>query len=279
MENLDQKLKELYAEIPWPSDPESEEGKKYFERSIKSMETLVDHSWITELSGLRKIKVLEICGGAGFGSIALGKVLKGRNIDTEILITDLRSDSLENARNWGKKLGLNVETKVLDAREVYKIEDRFDIALMFGLSTPHFNPWDMVKILSSVSSVLNPDGILAIEESDRRYRIFLNNSYKWVLGEGDENKLVLSIHSGYDIVKGVVKRTYVSLNFASKPLTMEMYMWGLAELGALTWTFFEDVDLIPLKREARFFVIAHNPRKKPMDPSETPTILKNKEGA
>ncbi len=279
MKDLSEKLKELYTSIPWPDDPGSERGKRYFVRTVQSMEALADFPWVEELAGHGKVKVLEICGGSGFGGIALGKVLEAKNVDVEILITDLREDALERARNWGKASGINVKTMVLDAKEIHKLQDRFDIVLIFGLSTPHFNPWEMVKLLSSISTVLNPGGVLAIEESDRRFRIFINSGYKWTLGEGDEDKLVLSTHSGYDVLRGTVKRTYASLNFAAKPITIDMYIWGIAELGALIWTFFEDVELIPLSREFRYFIVARKPRKELIKPSEIeePGFLKRKD--
>lgn len=167
---------------------------------------------------------MEVCGGSGFGGIALGKILKEKDINSEILIMDLRDNSLQKAKNWSKRLGLNIETQVIDVRETYKIEGVFDIVLMFGLSAPHFNPWDMVKVISSVSQVLDTNGVFVMHESDRRQGIFLNNSYKWVLGREGGGKVMLNFHSGYDAIKGVVKRTYVSLTFVNEPITMEMYL-------------------------------------------------------
>jgi len=67
---------------------------------------------------------LEICGGVGFGGIALTKILSEKNIDVEILITDLREDSLRKAENWSKKMGIkNIKTMIMDAKEIGKLKE------------------------------------------------------------------------------------------------------------------------------------------------------------
>ncbi|NLI56588.1 methyltransferase domain-containing protein [bacterium] len=270
-------LSEFFSIFPWPDDPDSQEGKEYFERTVKFMEKLLEHQWIKQLLKKKKVKILEICGGVGFGGIALAKILSEKNIDVEILITDLREDSLRKAENWSIKMGIkNIKTMIMDAKEIGKLKDKFDIALLYGLSTPHFNPWELVKLLSSVSSVLSDDGIFIVDESDRRYRIFLVNNYQWALAEGSiENKFCVSFQTGYSLTKGTFKRTYI--NFSKTPikaLEMETFMWGLSEVCAFIWTFFNDVDLIQLEG-IRYFILGYSPRKK-LKSSELkePTLLK-----
>lgn len=270
-------LSEFFSIFPWPDDPDSQEGKEYFERTVKFMEKLLEHQWIKQLLKKKKVKILEICGGVGFGGIALTKILSEKNIDVEILITDLREDSLRKAENWSKKMGIkNIKTMIMDAKEIGKLKDKFDIALLYGLSTPHFNPWELVKLLSSVSSVLSDDGIFIVDESDRRYRIFLINNYQWALAEGSiENKFCVSFQTGYSLTKGTFKRTYINFSKTPiKPLEMETFMWGLSEVCAFMWTFFNDVDLIQLEG-IRYFILGHSPRKK-LKSSELkePTLLK-----
>jgi hypothetical protein len=125
---------------------------------------------------------------------------------------------------------------------------------------------------------LRDEGIFIVDESDRRYSIFLNTGYKWALSEGEnEDKFTVSFHRGYDLLKGTCKRTYIDFTHSTKPATMEVFMWGLAEVAALMWTFFKDVDLVKL-RNARHFILGYNPRKilMPKDLKE-PTLFKEEQ--
>jgi len=134
---------------------------------------------------------------------------------------------------------------------------------MYGLSTPHFNPWQLERLFSSVASVVANDGVFVLDESDRRYRIFLFNNYQWVLGEGSsDSKFCMSFQSGYSLKKGTFKRTYINFQAEQiKPIDMETFMWGLAEVGAFMWPFFNDIDWIPLEGN-HFFLVGAAPRKK-----------------
>lgn len=271
-------LSQFYSTFVWPDDPENERGQRYFERTAKFMEILVNHSWMKEIISKKEdIRILEICGGVGFGGIALSKILIDTGVNVHLLITDLRKNPLDIAKRWGRNiLGREVETSVIDAREVWKLKERFDISLIYGLSTPHFSPWDIVKLFASVSEILADDGLFILDESDRRYRIFLNQGYKWALAEGeDEDRFVVSFHTGYDPIKGTCKRSYINLSNPSKPVTTETFMWGLAEVGALMWTFFNDVDLVNLIG-VRYFILGSTPRRglKPQDLKE-PTVIGN----
>jgi SAM-dependent methyltransferase len=279
MKNIESiKLSEFYSMFPWPDDPESPSGQEYFAKTLRFMERLVEHPWIKELLEKKRVRILEVCCGIGFGGIALSKLLSARNIDVEILLTDLREDALAKAEYFGKKSGIGkIKTMVIDAREIYKIEDSFDIVLLYGLSTPHFNPWELVKIISSVSFVLNEKGIFVLDESDRRYSVFLNRGYKWVLAEGDNEKFTVSFHTGYDLKKGTFKRVHINpFGNSIKPVTMETFMWGLAEVGALMWIFFQDVDMVQLEG-TRHFIVGYIPRKqiKP-DEFKKPALFREK---
>jgi ubiquinone/menaquinone biosynthesis C-methylase UbiE len=257
------RLSKFYSTYIWPDDPLSEQGKQYFERAEKFMEKVIEHCWIKEIISKNKnLKILEICGGSGFGGVALSKVLKENGVNIELLITDLRKDALNIGKDWGSEiLGKDVKFSPVDAREVHNLNEKFNIVLMYGLSAPHFSPWDIVKVISSVSETLTNDGIFLIDESDRRKRIFLDTGYKWSLGEGQiEDKFVASFHSGYDIIKGMFKRTYINFKNPTKPINLEVFMWGLAEIGAFLWTFFYNVDIIKLTG-TRYFILGYKPGK------------------
>ncbi|MEO0165164.1 MAG: hypothetical protein ABIL39_03395 [candidate division WOR-3 bacterium] len=131
---------------------------------------------------------------------------------------------------------------------------------MYGLSTPHFNPWEIIKVFLGACECLEDDGIFIIDEVDRRYGIFLTRGYQHLLAEGDEDKFVLSFHSGYDMLKGTFSRTHFNPIFPKKGVTMELFFWGLAEIGAFTFLFFKDVDFVNLDG-TRHFILGYGPRR------------------
>jgi hypothetical protein len=138
--------------------------------------------------------------------------------------------------------------------------DKYDLILMHGLSTPHFDPWELVGLFASVGETLEDDGIFVVEESDRRYRIFIMIGFKWALAEGAGEKLTVSFHTGYDLQRGTVRRHYLNFGIPGSPMEMETFMWGLAEVGAFVWLFFEEVDFLQLRNE-RHFILGRKPRR------------------
>ncbi|MGY4707607.1 class I SAM-dependent methyltransferase [Candidatus Bipolaricaulota sp. J31] len=254
------RLCRFYSVFPWFEDPESARGKRYFEVTLGFMEKLLDHPWMKGACARGRLKVLEVCGGAGFGGIALAKLLQEKGVEIDLTITDLREEALNKAAKWAEReLGKGIETVLLDAREAHKLDEKFDIVLMYGLSTPHFDPWELVRLFSSVGDALCDGGIFVLDESDRRHRIFLTVGYKWALAEAADERFTVSFHTGYDLYRGTVKRHYLDLHAPDEPVEMETFMWGLAEVAAFVWCFFEEVDLVQL-RDVRHFVLGRGPR-------------------
>lgn len=211
-------------------------------------------------SSKKKVEILEICAGEGYGGLALALALKGRGVSVSITFTDIRGKVVENAKNIALEMGVDrVEAVALDAKEVNNLGKRFDIALMFGHSAPHFDPWDMLKVYASVSHVLVDNGVFILEETDRVKSILVNKGFKDVLIENPE-KLVFSFHRAYNLVRGYYERSFVKWN-SEKILTAKIYFWTLAELMALAWVFFEDVDLYRTEQYGGF-IVAKNPRRK-----------------
>lgn len=275
-------LSRLYSVFVWPHSPENQEGKEYYESALRFMKTLIDHSWMKRMIAKKKdIKILEICGGAGFGGMALSKVLSEKSVKVDLLITDLRKDALNIAKKWGSKvLKGKVDISVIDAREVHNLKKKFDLTLIYGLATPHFNPWELVRVFASVSEVLAEDGLFVVDESDRRYRLFIDQGYKWALAEGFGDKYVMDFHTGYDLIRGTCKKTFINPDKMSKKTSTEIFMWGLAEVGALTWAFYNDVDMLSLGvGGTRHFILGYKPRKKLMvNDLNQPTVLKKLSG-
>jgi hypothetical protein len=282
MKNYDEILKSFYEVFGFPEDPRSKLGSQRYEKAIKKFQVIVEHEWFKNLIQKKeKIRILEICSGMGIGGVALAKVISGKNINVNLILTDLRDNALKVAKEWGyKELGKEIQIIKVDAKEIHTLKTKVDVILMYGLSAPHFSPWDMVRLLASASEILVDDGLMIMEEGDRIYRIFYQRGYKEVLPERvDEEKMVISAHVGYDMIKGVFNRAVMDLVSRSKPVILEAYFWGLAELMTFTWLFFEDIDFIkdPEGNTTQGFIIAIKPRRK-IPPSalvKNPKILRD----
>ena len=282
MKKHDNLLKSFYNVFSFPEDPRTEEGFKRYEKAVRRFQILIEHEWFKALiQNKPQIHILEICSGMGIGGVALAKVLSEKNININLTLTDLRENALKIAKEWGyKELKKDICVIKVDARKTHTLETKADIILMYGLSAPHFNPWDMVRLLASASETLPNDGLMIMEESDRIYRIFYQRGYKEVLIEKvDEERMVISTHAGYDMLKGTFDRAVIDLVSRSRPVILEAYFWGLAELMAFTWIFFEEIDFVkdPEGNVAQGFIMARKPRRKlsPDILAKTPKILRD----
>lgn len=271
----------------FPEDPRSTLGTQRYQKAVKKFRIVVKHEWFGDIIRRKKIRILEICSGMGIGGVALAKVLGEKNVDVDLILTDLRDDALKIAKEWGsRKLGKDIEIIKIDAKEIHTLGTKVNIILMYGLSASHFNPWDMIRLLASTSETLVDKGIIIMEESDRIYRIFYQQGYKEVLPERINGKrIIVTAHAGYNMAKGTFDRAVVVLTSEeldaikgylengraridlvnrSKPVILAYYFWGLAELMAFTWLFFEDVDFIkdPEGNIMQGFIVARKPRRK-----------------
>lgn len=84
--------------------------------------------------------------------------------------------------------------------------------------------------------------------------------YKWALAEAAEEKSTVSFHTGYDLYRGTMRRHYIDFASGSGPVEMETFMWGLAEVGALVWCFFREVEFVQIRNE-RQFILGRGPRR------------------
>ena len=263
---MSEDLSRLYRLVGWPEDPWSKEGRARYERALKTFRSLAQHKWISEVAARGSVRMLDLCGGTGIGGVALAKALAEAGADVELTVADLREEALEVARRLSlEELGREVSIALVDAREVHTLKREFDLALVYGYTTPHFNPWDMSKLTASVSESLTDDGVLLIEEQDRQYLIFYRGRYKdWLVEDLGPERLLVSVHRGYDPVKGVFKRASLDLLAREGPVVGEYCFWGLANLMTLLWLFFEDVDFSPYEGRGMYdgIVIARRPRKK-----------------
>jgi hypothetical protein len=256
-------LERLYSLVNWQDDLSTGEGRVRYEQIKGEMRQVAEHEWLRSLLSGREAKVLDLCGGAGIAGIAMAKVLADTGRGCTLSIVDLREKALEKARLLGRQeLGREPETHVLDVRDLRGLPTKHDVALLWGLTTPHFDPWDMMKAMAGVSGVLSDDGVLVIEEVDRVYLRFTQFGYQRVLVESaTEDEAVLSLHAGFDIKTGSFRRLTLDLMDGERRSMDSYYFWGVAPMCQLAWTFFEDVDLIQ-KDRVRCIILAAGPRRR-----------------
>lgn len=269
----------LYSILPWPEDPFSGEGYDRYVKALEKFRSIISYEWFNQIIALKEdVSVIDVCGGTGIGGIALTKILMDKGKNVRLTILDIRESALKKALEFGlKELGFKVEMIVMDVREVNKIGEKYDVALMYGFSSPHFNPWDMTKVLASISEILVDNGILILDEGDRIQTVFLSRGYQQILPEISEDKIVISIHKSYNSITGEFTRLMINLLNGDRE-EMKVYFWGLAELMNMLWIFFNDIDFIryPSTPHAGI-IIAYKPRRKlkPEDFSQNPKIIKN----
>jgi len=275
-------LSELYRLIGWPEDPFSEKGRRRYVEALDKFRSLLSHEWLSGLLKGGKIKIVDICGGTGIGGVALARLLLDAGAEVELTLVDLRAEALEKAAIFSaKELRREVLTELMDVRRLHSLDRRFDLALLYGYSTPHFDPWEMARLLASVSLSLKDRGIMMVEEQDRQYGLFYRRGYKeWVVEDIGKGRLLVSIHWGYNSTRGSFKRANLDLFAKKGPIALEVYFWNLASLMAMMWLFFKDIDFVGYnKNPYNGLILAKEPRKK-LDPKDlvTPKVLAEQMG-
>ncbi len=259
---ISEELSRLYNLLGWPGDPYTREGRARYEETIKEAEKILNHEWLSAiLKGKDSVRILDVCGGSGIAGAAFAKALKERGVEPEVIVIDLREEALSVARKFIEdETGVKPETLALDVTRMHDANLNADLAVLWGLSTPHFSPWDLMRVVSGVASNLAVDGILVIEEVDRHAGIFLANRYQYVMPElVSEGKVTVSVHEGRDPRTGLVSRVLVDLT-SGETVRLKVYFWDIASVAAITWAFFKDVDFIPGKSSRYGYIMAKWPR-------------------
>ncbi|MGC9148190.1 MAG: class I SAM-dependent methyltransferase [Sulfolobales archaeon] len=255
-------LEKFYHLFPWREDPDTPSGYKRYQEVVEDMKFLVNHPWIQKILQMKKeIEIIDLCSGVGFGGAALSKLLKERGYSVNLTLLDLRLNALEKGKRFiTKELGLEPEVIVADLTKKLNISKKYDIALIWGLSTPHFNPWEWIKVLINVRRLLSNDGVLAYEEADRVEHIFIRMGYQRIMPQiAEENRLVLSIHSERNYKTGDVYKLVIDLLKGDR-VRIKFYYWDIASSATFAWIFFDDVDFISTKYPYQGIMIASKPR-------------------
>ncbi len=227
-------LERFYSHFEWHMRSDDPKAIERFENISNFFEHLVER---LDLEG-EKARMLDLMAGTGIAGTALARAIERIGKSVELIISDARESDLEDVKNWKKLADLDaeVDTLVLDVRDLSDLDGDFDVVLLWGLSTPHLSPDDLIRLLKDVSSKTK---IFVIEEMDRTLSI-LYAGYKDVLKEDD----VLSIHSGYDRKTGMFVRDYYSLPGFGEIARMKMRFWDTPVVSAMCRAFFEKVEVL-----------------------------------
>lgn len=95
--------------------------------------------------------ILEV--GSGPGNIT--RHLRAQLPDASILATDVSSEMIEAA----KKNVENIQTEVLDAREIHTLNQQFD-GIMCGFCVLYLDKPGLIKFVESSAALLNSEGII-----------------------------------------------------------------------------------------------------------------------
>ncbi len=260
-------MEELYKVFPWHEDPESfrlriEEGLSFFRR-------LLQHEWAkqtleaTNITSGGQVGILDLMGGVGVGGVSLSLALKETGLNPDLTILDVRITALEKAKEYSRKyLGKEATTIRARAEDVATSAScPYDVILIYGLSTPHLDPYQLTRTAAGMARCLVPHGIVLVEEHDRIYGILYLTGYKQVFPEeAGKESLVVSYHAGYNVNRGVFRRLIVN-QYTEERVMAEARFWDIAGVAGILWAFFEDVDYQSLEgRWDRGFILARGPR-------------------
>jgi SAM-dependent methyltransferase len=254
----------LYDELnPCPSDPFGEAGREKHaetERLLRARGLAPVFDALAGDSGGSgdPVRVLDLCAGAGFGGVAAATLLRERDVKAEVVFTDLRSSVLDGALALAREHAVAATSAAVSATDVHTLEGPFDLVLLLGRSTPHFDPWDWARVLAAVRSVLAPGGVLLVDEIDRR------SPFRRPLGDvrydrSPEGHVIVSTDEDYDAITGSVSRLAYRLDEPARQAVTGFFSWGLSECAALGWCFFEEVGALPQGRD-RYYVVLRRPR-------------------
>ncbi|ASJ11669.1 class I SAM-dependent methyltransferase [Thermococcus thioreducens] len=227
-------LEELYRYARGYMEPGNEGARKRFMELSEFFE---------KLKLPRGGRILDLCAGTGIAGSAAAKATNAK----KLTLLDLRAEDLERVREWLEFAGLGiVPTKVRgDVREAAELIEEHEVALLFGNTMIHFDPFDAVRIFANVALTLTEDGVFIVEDTDRVYRILYSIGYKEFFVESKgENHTLASVHEGYDVRRGTFKRAYYLLPGFRKVGEFDFHHWDLATQLAIGRIFFGEARLI-----------------------------------
>jgi len=226
-------LEEFYRHLRWWMEPEDGRALRRFEAMVRFFEGQeVDAS-----------SVLDVCAGTGIAGVAAAKALSA----SRLTLVEARGEDLEKAKKWLELAGINPELRLVtgNALELPSLVEEHDVAVLWGHTMPHFDPFQAVRLFSGVALVLGEDGVFFVEETDRIKRFLYGSAYRdFLVEQKARDYAVVSLHEGYDVRRGMEERGYYRVPGFKRIAEMKLRPWDLASQLALGRIFFRKAELI-----------------------------------
>ena len=155
-------LKELYRYLQWRMDPDDERAILRFHRIVEAFGKLNEKGLLPKAP-----RVLDLCAGSGIAGVAMAKATNAK----ALTVLDAREGDLKKVEKWTEIAGLNLKPEIVvgDAREVAKLVGKHDVAILWGLTMPHFDAFDAVKLFANVAlTYYKLPGFEKISEQEHR---------------------------------------------------------------------------------------------------------------
>jgi len=232
-------MEELYRYLRAFMDPDSEVAQNRF-LGLRSF-----FNWAIKerlFPDRRKLRILDLCAGTGIAGGALYETLREWGCEASLTVLDKRKEDLLLVENWTSG---EVYGAVMDCLDDLRRLGKFDIALIFGYTMPHFDPFQTAELFRNVAKVLEDDGVLLLEETDRFGAFFYRKAYREIVPEvRGEDYTIVSLDEGYNPTRGVIKRGYYKLPGWEKVGEIETRYWDLAGLAGIGKALFGEARII-----------------------------------
>ena len=270
--DISEKLKKGYEIAQWCDNPWSPEGKERYENALKKFGELLKHPWLAELAS-GKISILDLGAGRGIGGVALAKTLIDKDVEVELTMVDLRESAVKDSLKFAKEERIKAKAYRMDAIEAYKL-GRFDLVLMYGAILAHFDSWALPRLFASAAEALRENGVVIVEEMDRIHAIFMSRFKEFIVENPKPEALSISVHAGYDPVKGSYLRNYIRVK-DWEVVTLPVNFRSISTIASTLWLFLKDIDIVRTETENLYLVLGKTPRGllKP-EHLEEPTVIK-----
>ena len=225
-------LEEFYRHFRWWMEPGDRRAVERFRGIVNFFDGYGSAS-----------SILDLCAGTGIAGVAAAKALSA----SRLTLVEMREDDARKVKSWIEMAGINPELKLIagDVLELPSLVGMHDVALLFGHSMPHFDPFQAVKLFAGVALVLSEEGRFFVEETDRIYRFLYRSVYQPFRVEAKgEDYSIISLYEGYDVERGMEKRGYYKVPGFEKILEVEIRPWDIASQLAIGSVFFRKVELI-----------------------------------
>jgi len=207
------------------------------------------------------VEAIDVCCGRGIGAAALVEALRSLGLEPRVTLVDRRREAVEFAESFVRsELDADARSVVMEAEEVYRLGRRFDIAIMAGFSSIHFDPWRMAKLGAAISEVLRDDGVFIMEEIDRLYKYVSRGVKDVSLARIASGRILIALHEpgDYDPLRGVLRVVLVDVG-SGEMESLELHPWSIGGIAATLWIFFRRVRVVP--EDEISYVVAEEPRR------------------